>query len=94
MVEQRRIVRPGRRGGWAIYLPNVDRAIAVLQTRGDAIARAKRILASRGGGEIEVYQDGQGVQTLTVPAQSTRRYGHVWAQRRRSRPTAPLDSPP
>ena len=88
--ERRRIVRPGKRGGWAIYLPETDRAIAVLPTRGDAIARAKRILASRGG-EIEVHQDAQGVRTLTVPARSTRRFGHVLAQRhtRRSVPRDP-----
>ena len=93
-LERRRIVRPAKHGGWAVCLPDGGRAIAILPTCGDAIARAKRILAGRGGGTIEVCRDGQSVQTLTVQSRSTRRLGHVLAQRRGSRPTAPLDSPP
>jgi len=93
-LERRRIVRPAEHGGWAVCLPDGGRAIAILPTCGDAIARAKRILAGRGGGTIEVCRDGQSVQTLTVQPRSTRRLGHVLAQRRGSRPTAPRDSSP
>lgn len=89
-VKRRRVVRPAGHGGWAVCLPDGGRAIAILPTRGDAIARAKRILAGRGGGEIEVCRDGHSVQTLTVPPRSTRRLGHVLAQQR-SRRSVPLD---
>jgi hypothetical protein len=90
-MERRRIVRPAEHGRWAVCLPDGGRAIAILPTCGDAIARAKRILAGRGGGTIDVCRDGQNVQTLTVQPRSTRRLGHVLAQRRVSRRSVPRD---
>jgi Uncharacterized protein conserved in bacteria (DUF2188) len=80
--ERRRIVRPSERGGWAVCLPNAGRAVVVLPTRGDAVARAKRILGTRGGGEVEVHQDGEVLELHTVIARTSRRFGNVPAQRR------------
>lgn len=80
--ERRRIVRPSERGGWAVCLPDAGRVVVVLPTRGDAVARAKRILAARGGGEVEVQQDGEVRELYTVLARTTRRFGSVPAQRR------------
>ena len=80
--ERRRIVRPSERGGWAVCLPHAGRAVVVLPTRADAVARAKRILATRGGGEVEVHQDGEVLEQHTVMARTSRRFGSVPAQRR------------
>jgi hypothetical protein len=80
--ERRRIVRPSERGGWAVCLPDASRAVVVLPTRGDAVARAKRILATRGGGEVEVHQDGEVLELHSVMARTSRRFGSVPAQRR------------
>lgn len=82
--ERRRIVRPAPRGGWAVCVPGVARAVVVLPTRGDAVARAKRILASRGGGEVVVLQDGH-VEYHAVGARTNRRLGRVPLQRRSAR---------
>lgn len=83
--QRRRIVRPSERGGWAVCVPGAERAVVVLPTRADAVARAKRILASRGGGEVEVQEDGKSLGLHTVGARTTRRFGHVPAQRRLQR---------
>ena len=85
VTERRRIVRPSERGGWAVCVPDAARAVVVLPTRGDAVARAKRILATRGGGEVEVHEDGQVLEQHTVHARTTRRFGNVPAQYRRRR---------
>jgi len=84
-VERKRIVRPSERGGWAVCLPSAERAVVVLPTRADAVARAKRILATRGGGEVEVLQDDQVIERHTVMARTTRRFGQLPAQRRLQR---------
>jgi hypothetical protein len=66
--EQKRIVRPSVRGGWEVRIPGCRKAVVVLPSRADAIARAKRILATKGGGDIEVQEDGQIIDQQTVRA--------------------------
>jgi Uncharacterized protein conserved in bacteria (DUF2188) len=71
--EQKRVVRPTDRGSWAVCIPGSRKAVVVLPSRSDAVARAKRILSQKGGGNVEVEQDGQVVDVHQV----RRRPGNV-----------------
>ena len=66
--DQKRIVRPSSRGGWEVRIPGCAKAVVVLPDRADAIARAKRILAMKGGGDVEVQENDQVVDLQTVRA--------------------------
>ncbi len=59
--------------------------MVVLPTRADAVARARRILATRGGGEVEVHQDNEIIEHHMVMARTTRRFGQLPDQRRLQR---------
>jgi hypothetical protein len=64
--QQKRVVRPASSGGWAVCIPGNRKAVVVLPSRSDAVARAKRILSQRGGGNVEVEQDGRVVDVQLV----------------------------
>jgi uncharacterized protein DUF2188 len=64
--EQKRVVRPTDSGSWAVCIPGSRKAVVVLPNRSDAVARAKRILSQRGGGNVEVQEDGRVVDVHQV----------------------------
>lgn len=64
--EQKRVVRLANTGGWAVCIPGSRKAVVVLPSRSDAVARAKRILSQKGGGNVEVEEDGHVVDTHQV----------------------------
>jgi Uncharacterized protein conserved in bacteria (DUF2188) len=64
--EQKRVVRPADSGGWAVCIPGSRKAVVVLPSRSDAVARAKRILSQKGGGNVEVEEDGHVVDVHEV----------------------------
>lgn len=66
--DQKRIVRESVRGGWEVRIPGYHRAVVVLPSRADAVARAKRILSMKGGGDVEIQEDGRVVDLQTVRA--------------------------
>src|SRR5262245_18678321 len=51
----RRNVTPSGDGNWAIHRPGATRASSVHRTQSEAIERARRSLASDGGGELTVH---------------------------------------
>lgn len=64
--EQKRVVRPTQRGDWAVFIPGSRKAVVILPSKSDAVARAKRILSQRGGGNVEVELDGRVVDVQQV----------------------------
>ncbi|MEW1903303.1 DUF2188 domain-containing protein [Streptomyces sp. NPDC086147] len=53
--------------GWAVTKPGSDRASAVLPTQAEAVARAKKIVANDGGGEVRIRgKNGQVREQNTV----------------------------
>jgi hypothetical protein len=67
----RRIVGPHPGGGWQAKAPGARRASTVVRTQGEAIDRAREILANIGGGELTIQgRDGVIRDSDTVsPAQ-------------------------
>jgi hypothetical protein len=65
-----RVVEVTRQGMWRVRLPGAQRASALLNTRGQAEARAREILRKCGGGEIRVYDTSGDSFSYTVAAES------------------------
>lgn len=64
-----RHVVPARGGGWDVKKPGSDRASVHTATQADAVARARRIVANNGGGEVRIHgQDGRIRKADTVAA--------------------------
>jgi hypothetical protein len=65
-----RIVEVTLDGTWRVRLPGSRRASAVLDTRGDAEARAREILRRSGGGELRISLTNGEIVRQTVAAES------------------------
>jgi uncharacterized protein DUF2188 len=65
-----RVVEITSEGMWRVRSPGAQRASALLDTRGQAEARAREILRKCGGGEIRVYDTSGDPFSYTVPAES------------------------
>jgi len=59
----RRLVRYDGEG-WVVVSPGAERASYRSPDRGEAIARARRIVRNIGGGEIEVHDRGDRVERV------------------------------
>lgn len=55
---QRHVI-PTSQGGWVVMKPGAARASARVESQGEAVARARRILSNSGGGEL-VIRDANG----------------------------------
>src|SRR5262245_986703 len=64
--EQKRVVRPTEGGSRAVRIPGSRTADVVLPSSTAAVARAKRILSQKVGGNVEVEQDGEVVDVHHV----------------------------
>jgi uncharacterized protein DUF2188 len=65
-----RVVEVTSEGMWRVRSPGAQRASALLDTRGQAEARAREILRKCGGGEIRVYDASGDPLSYTVAAAS------------------------
>ena len=65
-----RVVEVTSEGMWRVRSPGAQRASALLDTRGEAEARAREILRRCGGGEIRVYDTSGDPFSYTVAAES------------------------
>jgi hypothetical protein len=63
-----RIVEVTSEGMWRVRVPGSQRASAVLDTQGDAEARASEILRRAGGGELRVFLTNGEIINYTVVA--------------------------
>jgi hypothetical protein len=64
-----RVVEVTSEGLWRVRSPGAQRASALLDTRGQAEARAREILRKCGGGEIRVYDASGDSFSYTVAAE-------------------------
>ena len=62
-VTTRRLVRYDG-DGWVVLSPGAERASYRSHDRGEAIARARRIVRNIGGGEIEVHDQGDRLERV------------------------------
>lgn len=68
MPRNERHVVPNPRGGWDIKAPRAQRSSAHLDTQGDAISRARKIVHNTGGGEVVIHRPtGEIRDSDTVP---------------------------
>ena len=65
-----RVVEVTSEGMWRVRSPGARRASALLDTRGQAEARAREILRKCGGGEIRVYDTSGDPFSYRVAAES------------------------
>jgi len=65
-----RVVEATSEGTWRVRSPGAQRASALLDTQGQAEARAREILRRSGGGEIRVYDTSGDLFRYTVAAES------------------------
>jgi len=65
-----RVVEVTSEGMWRVRSPGAQRASALLDTRGQAEARAREILRKCGGGEIRVYDTSGDLFSYRVAAAS------------------------
>jgi uncharacterized protein DUF2188 len=65
-----RLVEVTSEGMWRVRSPDALRASALLETRGQAEARAREILRKCGGGEVRVYDTSGDPHSYTVAAAS------------------------
>lgn len=63
-----RHVVPSPKGGWDVRKPSAAKASSHHETQAEAEARAKQILARRGGGEVVIHdREGKIRDSDTVP---------------------------